>query len=250
MIHLAVDYAPPHYPQYKEDRTFFRTARSEMPCGQTPEMASGRHAVWITEYNHDRIHSRVTDAAGQAQAPVFRLRWKPSAARPLPAGINVDDVFQVQRPLTGPRSKVSANPVPISYKTSTFQICYNISHAKHSTPRQCPLRSGEETRDNATPFSQQRVVLTKQVYIELRWKANYWQAQHARSVEREAALTAKVASTEAMIRDLTQRLYGTKSEKSAGPDRDEYDHAVEPSPTGAIAWQQGAWPPSAPPCRL
>jgi transposase len=72
--------------------------------------------------------------------------------------------------------------------------------------------------NDATPFSQQSVVLTKQAYIELTWKANYWQAQHARSVEREAALTAKVASLEATVRDLTQRLYGTKSEKSARPD--------------------------------
>jgi transposase len=72
--------------------------------------------------------------------------------------------------------------------------------------------------NDATPFSQQSVVLTKQAYIELTWQANYWQAQHARSVEREAALTAKVASLEATIRDLTPRLYGTKSEKSADPD--------------------------------
>src|SRR5205807_2845074 len=69
--------------------------------------------------------------------------------------------------------------------------------------------------NDATPFSQQSVVLTKQAYIALTWKANYWQAQHARSVEREAALTAHVASLEATIRDLTQRLYGTKSEKAA-----------------------------------
>ena len=47
---------------------------------------------------------------------------------------------------------------------------------------------------DATPFSQQSVVLAKQAYIERTWQANYWQAQHARSVEREAALTAKVAS--------------------------------------------------------
>src|SRR5712691_5461035 len=72
--------------------------------------------------------------------------------------------------------------------------------------------------NDATPFAQQSVVLTKQAYIELTWEANYWQAQHARSVEREATLTAKVASLEATIRDLTQRLYGTKSEKSAAPD--------------------------------
>src|SRR5437016_1762233 len=72
--------------------------------------------------------------------------------------------------------------------------------------------------NDATPFSQQSVMLTKQTYIELMWKANYWQAQHARSVEREAALTAQVASLEATIRDLTQRLYGTQSEKSAGSE--------------------------------
>jgi transposase len=72
--------------------------------------------------------------------------------------------------------------------------------------------------NDATPFSQQSVVRTKQASIELTWKANDWQAQHARSVEREATLTAQVASLEATIRDLTQRLYGTKSEQSADPD--------------------------------
>jgi hypothetical protein len=71
---------------------------------------------------------------------------------------------------------------------------------------------------DATPFAQQSVVLTKQADIELTWKANDWQAQHARSVEREAALTAQVASLEATVRDLTQRLYGTQSAKSAGPE--------------------------------
>src|SRR5258706_504633 len=44
--------------------------------------------------------------------------------------------------------------------------------------------------NDATPFSQQSVMLTKQTYIELTWKANYWQQQHAQSREREAALTA------------------------------------------------------------
>jgi transposase len=72
--------------------------------------------------------------------------------------------------------------------------------------------------NDATPFSQPSVVLTKQASIEMTWKAKYWQAQHARSVEREAALTAHVAALEATIRALTQRLYGTKSENSAGSD--------------------------------
>ena len=71
---------------------------------------------------------------------------------------------------------------------------------------------------NATPFSQQTVVLTKQDYIEIKWEANYWRAQHARLVQREAALKAQVEALEAQVRDLNQRLYGTKSEKSAGSE--------------------------------
>ena len=74
-------------------------------------------------------------------------------------------------------------------------------------------------RSGTTPFSQQTVVLTKQAYIELTWEANYWRAQHARLVEREAALKVEVEALQSPIRDLTQRLYGAKSEKSACPDR-------------------------------
>ena len=61
-----------------------------------------------------------------------------------------------------------------------------------STAAYAPV-SGE----NATPFSQQIVVLTKQDYIALKWEANYWRAQHARLVQREAALKAQVEALEA-----------------------------------------------------
>jgi transposase len=71
----------------------------------------------------------------------------------------------------------------------------------------------------ATPFSQQVVVLTKQAYIEIKWKANYWEAQYERLQGREAALKAEVEAHLATIRDLKQRLYGTKSEKSSGSDQ-------------------------------
>ena len=64
------------------------------------------------------------------------------------------------------------------------------------------------------PFAQQTVVLTKQAYIELTWQANYWRAQYEQLVERETALKAEVEAHQATIRDLTQRLYGTKSEKA------------------------------------
>ena len=36
---------------------------------------------------------------------VDNARWKPSAARPLPPTIRVDDVFQVQPPHTGPHTR-------------------------------------------------------------------------------------------------------------------------------------------------
>ena len=123
MIQLAVDYAPPQYPQYKgKIERFFRTARNEMPRAQTPEMATDLHAAWIEEYNHDRIHSRVTDAAGHAQAPVFRLRWKPSAARPLPQDISVDDVFHVQRPHTGPHTRQVNAACCIRYRKQSYHF--------------------------------------------------------------------------------------------------------------------------------
>ena len=90
------------------------------------------------------------------------------------------------------------------------------------------------------PFSQQTVVLAKQAYIELKWKANYWQAQYERLLEREAALKAQVAAHEATIRDLKQRLYGKQSEQCrprawGGAQACQYPQA---RPT---AWQSGPW---------
>jgi transposase len=82
-----------------------------------------------------------------------------------------------------------------------------------------PAELGPVKGTGATPFSQQTVVLTKQAYIELTWQANYWRTQYEQVVEREAALKAAVEAHQATIRDLTQRLYGTKSEKSTRPDR-------------------------------
>src|SRR4029453_60566 len=65
----------------------------------------------------------------------------------------------------------------------------------------------------ATPFAHQTVGLTKQAYIELTWQANDWRAQYEQLVERETALKAEVEAHQATIRDLTQRLYGTRSEE-------------------------------------
>jgi transposase len=73
--------------------------------------------------------------------------------------------------------------------------------------------------NGSTPFAQQTVVLTKQAYIQLKWELRYWRAQYQRALAREAALKAEVEAQQATIRDLRQRLYGTQSEKTAGPNR-------------------------------
>jgi hypothetical protein len=105
-IPWAVDDAPPHAPQDPGPlERWLRTARRERPRAQAPEIATGRHAVWLEESHHARRHRRVTEAAGHAQAPVVRVRWQPSAARPLPPVSSVDDGVHVQRPRTGPRTR-------------------------------------------------------------------------------------------------------------------------------------------------
>ena len=82
-----------------------------------------------------------------------------------------------------------------------------------------------------TPFSQERVTLSKQEHIELVMQARYWKSQHERAVQREqrlhgalraqhqqaeqreAALRSQLQLAQAKIRDLQQRMYGRKSER-------------------------------------
>ena len=95
------------------------------------------------------------------------------------------------------------------------------------------------TGNGATPFSQHTVVLTKQAYIELKWQGKYWRAQHERSLKRESALKARVEALEATVRDLKQRLYGTKSEKSAGPEQAGSTTPTSARPRGQQLGSQG-----------
>lgn len=72
-----------------------------------------------------------------------------------------------------------------------------------------------ESGKNGTPFSQTMVQLTKQEYIQLKWDSRYWRRQHDRAIAREAALKQENERLQAVIRDLKQRLYGKRSEKTA-----------------------------------
>src|SRR5215813_3236264 len=99
------------------------------------------------------------------------------------------------------------------------------------------LATGHEGR--ATPFSQQPVVLTKQAYIQLKWEAHYGRKHHERLVEREAALKAEVEALQATIRDLSQRLYGAKSEQSARPEDVDASKPSRPRHRGQQPGSQG-----------
>jgi transposase len=57
------------------------------------------------------------------------------------------------------------------------------------------------------------ITITQQEYIDLKWRASYWEMQHSRVTAREAQLKEKLKHKEAIIRDLNQRLYGKTSEK-------------------------------------
>lgn len=67
----------------------------------------------------------------------------------------------------------------------------------------------------ASPFSEQWVTITKQERIDLNWRANYWETQHARAKLRIADLEQEILLKDAKIKDLQNRLFGKKSEKNS-----------------------------------
>jgi transposase len=68
-------------------------------------------------------------------------------------------------------------------------------------------------KEESTPFSREWVTMSKQELIELKARANYWEAQHAKLKAENEALKQEIARKEAKIKDLQNRLFGKKSEK-------------------------------------
>ena len=67
----------------------------------------------------------------------------------------------------------------------------------------------------SSPFSQQWVTITKQEHIDLTSRANYWEAQHARAKSEIEKLRQEAILKDAKIKDLQNRLFGKKSEKTS-----------------------------------
>ena len=104
------------------------------------------------------------------------------------------------------------------------------------------LESSSPARDaHSAPFASQWVTLSRQAHIDLVHQAHYFRALHERAVaraawredryqkvwrqlkaqgaQREAVLQAQLQEAQARIRDLQQRLFGSKTERHPGNDR-------------------------------
>ncbi len=102
-----------------------------------------------------------------------------------------------------------------------------------------PVNQSDAPEQKAVPFTLKIEEITKQARIELEARANYFEAQHAKGLKREAALRKKLELAEATIRDLKQRIFGKKSEKGTtkkdgpenkdGPESKDGPENKEPS---------------------
>lgn len=88
-----------------------------------------------------------------------------------------------------------------------------------SPPNTLPSAEPAKSKASCTPFSAQTVTVNKAEYIQLKWEANYQKAQFKQASKRIAELEKELEAAQATIRDLKQRLYGKKSEKSSGQDK-------------------------------
>ena len=89
-----------------------------------------------------------------------------------------------------------------------------------TTPRSIRQPLGKETVP-ASPFSQERVTISKEAHVELIHRAKYWEAQHAQLKKKCAKLEEEGLYKDAKIKDLQNRLFGKKSEKK-GLAKSEY----------------------------
>ena len=109
----------------------------------------------------------------------------------------------------------------------------------HDSPDpQQPPQSVEKKR--ATPFAQQWVRITKQERIELQWRANYWERQHEQLKAKNAQLKQELLLRDAKVKDLQNRVFGKKSEKSGSLPSEKGDSpASSKRPRGHVPGRPG-----------
>jgi hypothetical protein len=80
------------------------------------------------------------------------------------------------------------------------------SPAAHGDVPLVPFTLPPPVASTVTPFACVLVTLTKEEHIQLRWAAQYWQAQHRGAVQRLHELEAENAALRARIRELEANL--------------------------------------------
>ncbi len=89
--------------------------------------------------------------------------------------------------------------------------------------------------ERTEPFSHQWIRITKQEYIGLRHKANYWEAQHKQLKAKFAKQEQEIKRLSAKNKDLQHRLFGKKSEKqSTLPSEKGDSSATSKRPRGRV----------------
>lgn len=95
--------------------------------------------------------------------------------------------------------------------------------------KQLPFPSSEITeqiidlpvKDTSSP----QILISEKEYLELKWAAGYWRGLHQKALLREEALKQTIKEQEGKIRDLTNRVFGKKSEKKdSGKKKVEQNH--------------------------
>ena len=79
----------------------------------------------------------------------------------------------------------------------------------------------------ANPFAQEWVVTTKQEQIALIHQANYWKAQYGQLKEKFRKLEESNQFKDAKIKDLQNRLYGKKSEKTSAAKSEKSESSTD-----------------------
>jgi len=99
----------------------------------------------------------------------------------------------------------------------------------------CPMASGQAL----PPFAEAIVQISKKDYIQLKRESHYWQRQHERALAREAQFKQELELAQAEIRDLKQRLYGKRSEKSTTSLEAQSNPGQSLRPRGQVPLSKG-----------
>jgi transposase len=80
----------------------------------------------------------------------------------------------------------------------------------------------------------------EELRAEFRWQVGYWKSRHADALKRNEQLTEELRQAHGQIRALQDKLFGRKSEKSAGSDRS--NELFDPEEVPAVVKKRGARP--------